>query len=220
LTFVGCYLLLLLYSLTHMQLDVVGDRMLVPVFAPLVACAALAMHAAWSRRPRTRPLLAIAGLIVLAVMGTRAQEVVSAAWQDGPGSPAHSNYNAPRWKQSATLARLRERPPTGLVFSSSPAALFLHAGIDSRPMPRKHTRRSPGVPMDDLEAIDREVAAAGGAVLVILDGDVPEHAFTLGELSSRFAIHPLSRLADGGVYVLEASGAGRGHAHPASEYAD
>lgn len=211
LTFAGTYLALLLYSVTHMQLDVVGDRMLVPVFAPLVAGGALVMRSAWRRWPRTRMAIAMTGLALVAVMATRTQAVVNAAWTGGPGAPAHTNYNAPRWAHSTTLARLRKHPPAGLVFSSSPAALYLHAGLDSRPMPRKHARRSPGVPMDDLDAIDGELAAAGGAFLVILDGDVPTHAFTLDELSSRFAVHPVWRAADGAVYLL---------ARPTAEYAD
>jgi hypothetical protein len=166
--------------------------MLAPVFPTLVIAGALV----W----KGRKWLAIPAVCVLAVMMQRSVDVVRTAWRDGPGGASYTNYNSPRWSASPTLQWSSAHLGPGLTFASSPGALFLHAGLEARPMPRKHARRSPGVPVDDLDAIAQEIAHAGGAYLVVLNGDIPEHAFTLAELRGRLALQPVAALPDGAVY--------------------
>lgn len=88
------------------------------------------------------------------------------------------------------------------MFASSPAALYIATGLDARPMPRKHARRSPGIPYDSLEELHAEVIADGDAYLVVSDGHVPSHVFSLGELGAVFIVHEVKDFEDGTIYRL------------------
>jgi hypothetical protein len=202
LTFVVAYLGCLVMSATTMQLDVLADRMLAPVYAPLVVACALFVAPTVAKGVITRTAGIALTMTLLTVIVSRTADITRVSWKEGPRSVAHSNYNTAAWADSPTLHWAAAHLGHHLTFASSPAALYLHARIDSRPIPRKHARRSPSVPMDDLNAVITEIAEAGGAYLVLLNGTVPSHAFNLNELRERLQLTEVIRTPDGAVFRM------------------
>ena len=203
-TFAAGFAAMMLAAVTRTSMDPLADRILSPLYPCLVIAAVIAatqgvraLPSAPFRAAASALLLAGGLLSVLARTGPQVAE----SWREGPGGAAHSNFNTAEWRASPTLHWARENV-RGLAFASTPAALYLVSGVDSRPMPRKHARRSPNVPMDRLADLHRDVAAAGSAYLVISEDHVPSHAFSLRELEEAFTLSEVARFADGVVYVM------------------
>ena len=204
-TFLVLFLGFMILTFTRVSVDPLADRMLAPVYVPLVVATATAVSAlALRAAPRLMlavPALAAAVLLAL-VVGSRTAHVVLDSWRNGPGGAAHSNFNTYEWRSSPTLRWAGQHLREELVFASTPAALYIATGVHSRPMPRKHARRSPGVPHDRLPALREDVARRGDAYLVVSEGHVPSHTFTLEELGSAFVVERVQTFADGSVYRL------------------
>lgn len=212
--FVALFLSFMIVTFTRVSVDPLASRMLAPTYIPLIVAAFVSIAATlqgFASRRLGAARIAVAGatLLVLAVMGARTAGIVTESWREGPGGSAHSNFNTDSWRASPTLrwagAHLRDK----LVFASAPAALYIATGATSRPMPRKHARRSPGIPHDRLPALQAEVAQAGEAYLLISHRHVPSHTFSFEELASAFVIDPVQRFDDGAVFRLRARTDGR-----------
>jgi hypothetical protein len=156
------------------------------------------------QRPAVAGAVALAALLVIAVVGSRTAGIVKESWEEGPGGSAHSNFNTDAWRSSPSLLWAGRHLRGRLVFASTPAALYIATGSTSRPMPRKHARRSPGIPHDDLPTLQAEVAQAHEAYLLVNPEHVPSHTFSLDELSAAFIIEPVETFSDGAVYRLTA----------------
>ena len=209
--FVTCFLGFMIFTFTQVSIDPLADRMLAPVYIPLVVASIATAAALFAGAPaRLRmPVTAVGGLavlLVLAVVGSRTAASVRESWAEGPGGAAHSNFNTDAWRASPTLQWAGQHLRNDMVFASAPAALYIATGANSRPMPRKHARRSPGVPHDRLPDLREQVARAGGAYLVVVEEHVPNHTFTLDELAAEFVIERVHAAADGAIYRLTPRG--------------
>ena len=202
-TFAAAFAMMMLAAVTRTAMDPLADRILSPMYAPLIVAAVIAATIFLREaRPATRRSAATAVVVVTsaALLGRTLPDAVE-SWKQGPGGAAHSNFNTDAWKSSPTLLWARDNV-RGLAFASSPAALFLVGRVDSRPMPRKHARRAPTVPMDRLSDLHRDVSNAGAAFLVVTREHVPSHTFSLHELSRVFVLEVAAVFADGAVYRM------------------
>jgi hypothetical protein len=205
LAFAGAFAVMMLAAATRTAMDPLADRILSPMFVPLVVAAVVA--ATVLLRAAIRPVVvrrsagALLTGLCMAILLARTVPETLLSWREGPGGAAHSNFNTERWRASPTLLWARDHV-RGLAFASSPAALYLVGGVDARPMPRKHARRSPNVPMDRLADLHRDVSAAGSAYLVVADDHVPSHTFSLDELSAVFRLSEAARFHDGAVFLM------------------
>ena len=205
--FVVLFLGFMVVTSALMAMDALTQRMMAPVYVPLLlaatACAALLVRQAPAPRRRLAAAAAALGAVVVAVVITsRTGLEIHDSWHNGPGGVTHSNFNTDAWRSSPTLQWAGEHLRDELVFASSPAALYLATGADSRPMPRKHARRNPGVPYDDLSKIRDEIAAAGEAYLIVNKRSVPTNVFPVEELSPTLHVERIQTFPDGSIYRL------------------
>lgn len=209
LLFVVLFVTFMIVTFTSVAVDPLASRMMAPVYIPLVIAALMSaavavQDLAASGLRVVRIAAALATLLVLAVVGSRTAEIIREGWYEGPGGSSHSNFNTAAWRASPTLQWAAQHLRGELVFASTPAALYIATGANSRPMPRKHARRSPSVPYDHLPTLQAEVARAGEAYLLISEGHVPSHTFSLEELESAFVVEPVRSFPDGAVFRLVA----------------
>ena len=211
LIFVGLFVPFMVFTFTRVAVDPLADRMMAPAYVPLVIATLCAAALLWqggasAARQTTLAMLRyaipVALLVVLAVAAARTRGIVLESWHEGPGGSAHSNFNTPAWRGSPSLHWTASNLRGELIFASAPAALYIATRADARPMPRKHARRSPGIPHDNLDELREEVARAGEAYLLVTDGHVPSHTFSLDELSTAFVISEVRDFDDGTVYRL------------------
>ena len=185
-------------------MDALTHRMMAPAYAPIVIAAG-ALGAIYASAVRARWWPAALVLAVLPVLGVAAARTVADtrdSWRNGPGGVSHSNFNTPAWRDSPSLRWAAENLDGKLLFASSPAALYLATGEHARPMPRKHARRNEGVPMDDLDAIRRDIAGRGEAYLIVNRRAVPTNVFEVSELDDTFDVIPVRTFPDGVIYRL------------------
>jgi hypothetical protein len=211
LVFVAFYLVSLISSVATMQLDLIGDRMLAPVWVPLVFATAVVVahlrHARFAERSALPSVVRVMCGVVVAgavmVAAARTASTVVESWRDGPGGASYSNFNTAQWRSSPTIAWARQHiPASALTFATSPAAAYVVGQIDARPMPRKHARRSPAVRVDDLALVQHEVAQAGGAYLLFFNEHVPSNAYDLADLLPFFRLEDVAVFTDGRVIRL------------------
>lgn len=204
---VALFVAFMVAASARMAMDALTHRMMAPAYVPLViAMAACGALVARGRGPRRAPLAALAvalgALVIAGVTVSRTSGEVRESAREGPGGVTHSNFNTAEWRSSPTLQWAGQNLRGRLLFASSPAALYLATGANARPMPRKHARRNPGIPFDDLSVIREEIAAAGEAYLILNRRSVPTNVFPVAELSPILAVEPIQSFPDGTVYRL------------------
>lgn len=140
--FAAGYVVLLIYTAATSKLDLLGDRLLSPVYPSLLVACLIAAHYAWQRwrlrysRPRLGTWLLLIAVLVVAclTLPNRALEVRSRLATDvhnGAGG-----YTKDYWMRSATMAHVRSWGP-GVVYSNAPDLIYLRTGRSAKFFPTR-----------------------------------------------------------------------------------
>jgi 4-amino-4-deoxy-L-arabinose transferase-like glycosyltransferase len=197
------YVGLLLVSSVLVLYDKIGDRLLAPVYIPLLVCLIGGLDLwVWRTKARTplRHTLAAAGLALLLLLSSAGAMVrtVKAA-EDGAGG-----FQRRSWYESPMLvALLEEFPAPELpIYSNSPDAVYFFLGEPARLSPR---RLSPdGVPSAELlRALDGKWPPEEEALLLWFDKQERTYLFAPEELATVVSLEPLADFEDGALYTLQ-----------------
>ena len=204
--FVALYVVVVVVISSTTQVDPLTDRLLSPVFVPLVGLGVAVLDRATVRwRERGGPYLALLapGALLLCAAGL--------AWgtaEAGRVTADGFGYAAPRWRDSdlaATVERAK-LPPT--VYSNVPDALFLLTSIDARCWPEElvmggYCSGFPP-PRTDLTDLERQI----GTEPVALIWFTPDRAGQgpTPEIPAGLRVTRMTDTTDGSLYLLEPAG--------------
>lgn len=129
--------------------DVLGDRLLSPIYLPCLLLAVVALDRLGTGG-RRRLVVGLA-VLWLAVPLVRTGSRVARARSEGAGG-----YAVEAWQRSDLVAQLRVRPRPEVIYTNAPAAAwFLLDGQGVRLWPRRHAYRSPQTAVPDVGDLRR-----------------------------------------------------------------
>lgn len=209
--FVGGFTVLTLWSRLTTQIDSLGDRLLSPVFAPIVVLLAIGAarllapfeHGGDLATPATpsvarRALAAVvAGWVVVSFVGS-ILAVRQLEAQEG-------SHLARRFDGSALVDRVAELPTGAVVLSNQAEAL---AYLSQRPVVMDPPARTDygWTPADPTaQQLRSQLSCATAPVYFAWFDRTPPHFLTPAELPPTVSVTPVDRVADGAVYRLSSS---------------
>lgn len=204
--FMLSFVTLLVFSISlvdfHTPLD---TRVLSPVFAGWVVLGGCVLS--WFVVDRGRPSRAIAFAVAVVLIGVLAWPsftLVSRLWSVGDG------FTHPQWRDSATMAAVRQLPPGIQVFTNAPGAVYLLSGrqfIWTIPPQIIASSRLPNPDHDALMARISEELHAGRGVVVWLNryGARRPGYPTAEQIRRRLGLQRSARFSDGAIYEHPAS---------------
>ena len=197
----ACYALAVTLAASAIAIDALDDRLLAPLFVPMVIVAALALDQVLAG-PRRGMLAALRrwGLLAAAVgwVTVQAMAVVPLALQQRRAGAGV--YTDARWVESETIARLRLMPTAEALYANDTDAVYLFTGRVARPAPR---RPRPGAQegLHDLGGLLRPDGPA--RILVWFDTQYRRDLVPLPELEPHVRLERLGRFSDGAIYRVE-----------------
>lgn len=201
--FISIYTLYLVSSASTIAFDNIDNRLLSPVVVPLnlliiFAADRLRVRIARYVPEKTANLLAFAtvGFLFAFSLGY-ALAITRAIAKEGLG------YANPTWKNSATLALLREHAPSGVLYANEPEAVYVHTGLPAIRSPRKFIFASPHTPVDDFARLPHAVRAEPPTHLVWFDHGGWNNLFTVEELQTILEMETIAQTSDGTIFRLK-----------------
>jgi 4-amino-4-deoxy-L-arabinose transferase-like glycosyltransferase len=200
LLFMPIYGAFLLLSLTFFDANTPLDhRILVPFFVAGVMLTLFALTTWWDRAPVNRrwvrvALVAMLGLFLLfSWRSTLAQVRIMAATGAG--------WSSARWRTSPTLSAVQALPPSLIIYSNAPEAVYLWTGRPARSLPRlvqPMTRQVNPAYEEELDAMAEDLTRGEG-VLVYFTA-VPR-LWDLQDLRQKMRLWPVLQHSDGIIYI-------------------
>lgn len=199
---VPIYLSFLLLTISFFDANTpLDDRILAPAYVAMlilvVAGMGIALGLAMRRRLVRGAIIGALGLVILVQLASAASWIRTYR-QGGLG------YSSPAWRQSETVAAVRELPEEVVIFSNAPEAIDLLAGREALALPRKNNAmlgiQNAGYE-NEIAAVTQAVAA--GAVVVYFDALMDRPVTSASELASRTSLAPLQHTADGLIFGAE-----------------
>lgn len=206
--FAGAYLVALLYSASQMAFDQIDNRLLSPIYLPLLIVGLLMVHS-WWEEANTRwagrnviVLTLMVALLWIGVWGGSAVASVSNWRQHGAGG-----LNTDAWHESDLITYLAEHPtPSGaVVYSNAPWALRALAGIlPAQLSPQKWWYQSTQTRVS-LEELSDSWPAVTQTFLVWSDLQHSPNFYTVDELREIAELVLVVQLSDGAIYEISDS---------------
>jgi hypothetical protein len=197
--FFALYLVVLVATSSMSSTGPLEDRLLSPVFVPLVALAAAVLDRAAVRwHERRGPYWALVGPGALALCAA------GLAWgtaEAGRATADGLDYAGPRWRDSDLVATVERAHLPATVYSNVPGGLFLHTSIDARCWPDELAL---GAPCNGLRTESADLARQIGdepAALILFSPDYRGQEGT-PEIPRALRVTRTTDATDGGVYVL------------------
>lgn len=196
--FVAVFAGFLVISATTTAFDVIGTRLLSPLFIPATL---LLFYAAWlAAGSLGSPAFAMALLAALAAgflfwSATQGAEVLYAGREFGFG------FNDRRWRGSEMIAAIKEAPPAldGCHwYSNMHWALYVQANLDTGPAPRR-TFHASTEQAADLAEVSRSWPEEAAACLAWFN-EPNESLYSIAELRTVLQLEEIMQLRDGTIY--------------------
>ncbi|CAM4053856.1 glycosyltransferase family 39 protein [Palleronia rufa] len=199
--FVPLYLAFVVFTLFVEYGLTVHSRYILPVYA-MVLFSALAL---FGDRDFARAQPRLARAFVAAVIAVAALNVVRGTESSYELMVDGNYYQSEDWRQSPTLARVRDLPPETKIYSDGPDAIRIIARRRADFWPRHYDSRTglphPDYPYDGQMATIREELARGEAVVVAFDGvDWRKYLATEQEMIDTLDLNALFDEEDGRIY--------------------
>jgi hypothetical protein len=208
LSFAGAYLLLLLASASQLAFDQIGQRLMAPIYVPLVLAFVLLLDRG-TRRRNTVTLLGghcsvpvlLFSIWLLASVRCYATETAYYA-RNGL-----DHYEGSRWRTSPLLSRLVRRFPDGKLYSNGSGVIFLYSGRRVSAIPTREPAGPPEGLEDRLAALRGDLSSRSSIYLAWFNvgpAELPPGFYTPGELATllRLRMVPVASFADGVLYRL------------------
>jgi len=195
--FLMAYVLTLVLSVSLVDANTpFDDRILAPVFLAGAVLVALAAARVQDRRPQVgaaRLILAAAIGVFLVASLISEIAVFTEAYQIGIG------FNRAEWRQSQTVALVRELPTDVLLYANSPEAIYLHTGRSAQQLPRRFDSVA-GRPNGDferaLQSLGERLAQEQG-VVAFFSAVSSDNLPTAAELEGLSGLRVAARTEDG-----------------------
>lgn len=194
----------LVVSASLVAFDVIGDRLLSPIYVPWLV---LSLSAIWPlvrpagpgrAAPRALAIAALGAWITLSCL--TGLERMTGWIEYGAGG-----FATKRWQRSEVAAYARAHVFEGAVYSNFPLGFYVLTGKPASLSPRRHAYRSPEVPMDDIAGLKQELGSRP-ATLAWFDGPETEFLLSLSEIEEALDVELVAVLSDGRIYRMGSPG--------------
>ena len=200
-TVTAVYLFYISVSELTTGLDPIDDRLLVPVFVPLVVILASGVDRllGFGRGGRTigMAVVAVVGLLAI-VSGLSLFQVVSVSARDGVG------YAEVKWQKSPLTAAVAKLPSAATVYSDRPSAILAATSHDNTanvPTRKLYRSTQEGAPVSEFV---QTVACNPDSYLAWYNANNEGNALTPGDLAQVLTLTVVGRYPDGTLYRLSA----------------
>ncbi|MEO6435319.1 MAG: hypothetical protein ABIP55_06105, partial [Tepidisphaeraceae bacterium] len=211
--FIACFIGLLVFSISFVDFHTPMDtRVLSPAFVAWVVLAACVVSR-WLGTTKTRPrvLAGVAAAALVAVIawpsvklpiqGVSAGGLIARLWREGDG------FAHPMWRNSPTIAAVRQLRPELQIFTNAPGAIYLLTGrqfLLTIPAQISASSRLPNPEYAVLMARIGEELRAGRGVVVYLRRYGARRAYYPSEdqVRRRLGLRMVSRHSDGAIFDL------------------
>jgi hypothetical protein len=212
------YIPFILIMSTHIAYDRIDNRLLSPIYIPLVILIVLFMYYAYQQitvlieAPALKKWISKITVDILLVTGLSLWLLYQFAWgvivihrtaTQGAG------YSNEKWRNSATIQYILTNPelmPECKNYTSSytnaPKALYIHTGIAAQNSPMKSMYNSAEV-ANTIYDLRRTWPEAQTACLIWFNNAKQPNLFALVELHTVANMHRLAKFNDGAVYSIE-----------------
>ena len=203
LLYCGVYVAYLVFSASTVAIDQIDNRLLSPIYAPMVLglvgsfdAVVAAMGDARRRRLAQRACV-IGTLFCLFPQGQRMAVKVDSAYRNGAGG-----YSTRFWRESPTVAFVAQLSANATLLSNHPDAIHLLTGRDAKLTPRKHANRSLAGAEYDLRHF-REIAIPGSSIYLFWFKNSPRsYLYSVDELRAVTTVEEIRHFSDGDVYRI------------------
>jgi hypothetical protein len=199
--YAASFVALVVFSISFVDFHTPADtRILSPVYIAWVIVLACAATAIGEAMPPVKQRMIVAACAVLALVCiVPTKKLIERRYRDG------EEFTHSVWRNSPTIAAVRELPPQTRIFTNAPSAVYLltrRQNILTVPSAINASSRLPNLEYASLMARISDDLRAGRGVLVYLKNYGKRRAFypSEQELRRRLALHPRLRLSDGAIY--------------------
>jgi 4-amino-4-deoxy-L-arabinose transferase-like glycosyltransferase len=200
--FIGVYLAQLILTSSSVAFDPIGDRLLSPVYVPLILVLVAAYHRVCLPALRRYPGVWVPGLLAGMLALALVVPCARGHWQLERTYEDAGNFASTVWRPSPLAAHLMAHPPDGILYSNIPDAVYARTGLRCRWIPAEYHYRSPRRDLASLHRFHREIRSGGARYLIWFHRRQHYHLHGLEALRTVARTEAVERCADGILYRL------------------
>ncbi|HHW30959.1 MAG TPA: hypothetical protein GXX20_04685 [Clostridiaceae bacterium] len=193
------YIPYLVISASSIAFDTIDDRLMSPVFVPLVLILlyvlALILNTIDDSKNKRINLYFLSGILLIFLIYPAVKVVgnVRQSITEGAGV-----FSTDRWHNSDLINYIKENPLNGAIYSNNPDAIYVISGLTAMYTPKKNSLYEYG-----LEKFKDSLTGNFNSYIVWFNGNNPGTIYNVEELGLYFKIEPVKELSDGIIYIIK-----------------
>jgi hypothetical protein len=197
--FVVVYTIYLVVSAATVAIDVIGTRLLGPVFVPMILMIIFLLDRFYgflsgqASKPVLKFLLIVFMFSLLIFPLVNVVTLAGNAVDNGAGG-----YSSKKWKYSETIEYLKNNLSDCNIYSNYPDAIYLHAD-----MPARYTPKKAGPEPYGFGSFEKSVQQSGNTYIVWFDQEISGNLYDPEDLTIHFELEQVVKTADGVVYAIK-----------------
>ncbi len=191
------YLVLLVFSASRMAYDELDNRLLAPVYVPLLLAMLGSGESIYCRfLSRIRLQWLVAALVFLFALSpvSATLHLLTEVHREG------MDFTAERWWKSPSLAFLRQHALSAPLYSNCPEAIYLHTARRAHLLPRRFYYATHLPVREDLRDFVEEIQEEGLAYLLWFPSEPTDYLYSPQQLASWVKLHLERRFADADLF--------------------
>lgn len=201
--FLIIYMSWLIVSASCFTFDSISDRLMSPVFVPLMLLIVFTIDniLKFSYRYLSKKALRIVLFVLFSLWLIYPLKhnikTVKYSIKNGAGE-----FSTTSWKKSELIHYLKKHPLNGQIYSNAPDAICFFSGISSKLSPRRYIYNSPNSSSADLSQFRKSLIAGRNTYIVWFKNKHRPYLYSVKKLRSFFAIENLVSTSDGAIYIV------------------
>jgi len=194
--YIAIYTAYLIASATSVAFDTIDNRLMAPVFVPLVLIIVVAADgiADAFKQENVQRITTVVTAVIFSIMLVYPAMSIAADIRNSLRSGA-GIFSSDVWHGSDLIAYLRENPPKHQVYSNFPDAVYALTGIPARYTPKKNS-----LPDYGFERFEKKVKEDKTSYIVWFNKNTSSSFYNVDELRRYFKIKKIADLEDGEIY--------------------
>ena len=195
--YTASYLALLLFSASKTAYDELDNRLLAPVYVPLLLALLSSGEAIYFRfLSRTRLQWLVAALLLLFALcpASNTLHLLQEAHEEGMG------FTSAQWWKSPSLAFLRQHTLNAPLYSNCPEAIYLHTGCKAHLLPRRFYYATHLPVREDIRDFVEEIKEERLAYLLWFSSELPDYLYSPQQLASFVKLYLERRFVDADLF--------------------
>lgn len=195
--YVVAYLALLVLSASRVAYDELDNRLLAPVYVPLLLALLGIGELVFSRllsKPAIQALVAIPLILFVLPPASSTRELLTEVHEEG------ADFTSARWWKSPALAFLRQHELDAPLYSNCPEAIYLHTGKTAALLPRRFYYATHLPVREDIRDFVAEVKETGSAYVLWFLSEPTRYLYSPQQLASWVALRLERHFSDADLF--------------------